>query len=73
MSYADYELGRLMEALDNSAYKDNTVVVLWTDHGWHLGENAWAKFTLWEESTRIPLIIRSPSHNNEAQTLHTSC
>ena len=38
VSYADYELGRLMEALDNSAYKDNTVVVLWTDHGWHLGE-----------------------------------
>ena len=49
VSYADYELGRLMEALDNSAYKDNTIVVLWTDHGWHLGEkNAWAKFTLWE-------------------------
>lgn len=68
VSYADYELGRLMEALDNSAYKDNTVVVLWTDHGWHLGEkNAWAKFTLWEESTRIPLIIRSPSHNNEGK------
>ena len=38
VSYADYELGRLMEALDNSAFKDNTVVVLWTDHGWHLGK-----------------------------------
>lgn len=68
VSYADYELGRLMEALDKSDYADNTIVVLWTDHGWHLGEkNAWAKFTLWEESTRIPLLFRTPNMKNAGQ------
>ncbi len=65
VSYADYELGRLMNALDESSYADNTIVVLWSDHGWHLGEkNAWAKFTLWEESTRIPLLFRTPQRTS---------
>ena len=62
ISYADYELGRLLEALEESQHADNTIVVLWSDHGWHLGEKGtWAKFTLWEESTRIPLLFRTPS------------
>jgi len=57
VSYADAMIGRLVDALDASAYKDNTAVVLWGDHGWHLGEKShWRKFALWEEATRAPLI-----------------
>ena len=61
ISFADAQIGRLIEALDNSVYADNTLVVLWGDHGWHLGEKQhWRKFTLWEEATRAPLIWVGP-------------
>lgn len=61
ISYADGLVGRLLDALDASAYANNTVVVLWTDHGWHLGEKKhWRKFALWEEATRTPLIFVAP-------------
>jgi len=57
ISYCDANIGRLIDALDQSAYRDNTIVVLWGDHGWHLGEKEhWRKFALWEEATRAPLI-----------------
>ena len=47
----------LVDAFDKSAYKNNTIVVLWGDHGWHLGEkDHWRKFALWEEATRMPYI-----------------
>ena len=50
-------LNRLLDALDRSAYAANTMIVLWADHGWHLGEKEhWRKFALWEESTRTPFI-----------------
>lgn len=61
ISYADAMIGRLIDALDQSAYRDNTIVVLWGDHGWHLGEKQhWRKFALWEEATRAPLIWLVP-------------
>ncbi|HSH93054.1 MAG TPA: sulfatase, partial [Roseimicrobium sp.] len=57
VSYADAMIGRLMEGFDKSPEKDNTIIVLWGDHGWHLGEKQhWRKFALWEEATRAPLI-----------------
>ncbi len=57
IAYCDMNLGRLLDALDKSAYKDNTIICLWGDHGWHLGEkHHWRKFTLWEEATRAPFI-----------------
>ncbi|MEO1981345.1 MAG: sulfatase [Fuerstiella sp.] len=60
ISYADEQLGRVLDALDHSPHAINTVVVLWSDHGWHLGEKGhWHKSTLWEEATRVPLIISS--------------
>ena len=61
ISYADAQLGRVLEALKKSPLAANTIVVLWSDHGWHLGEKQhWHKSTLWEEATRVPLIIDAP-------------
>ena len=61
VAYIDHELGRLIHALDNSPYANNTVIVVWSDHGWHLGEKQhWGKWTGWERSTRVPLMIVPP-------------
>ena len=61
ISFSDAMVGRVLRALEAGPHKDNTIVVLWSDHGYHLGEkNAWHKFTLWEESTRVPLIVAAP-------------
>jgi arylsulfatase A-like enzyme len=61
ISYCDMLIGRLIDALDASPYRDNTIVVFWGDHGWHLGEKEhWRKFALWEEATRAPLIWIAP-------------
>ncbi len=60
-AFADAQVGRVLDALDKSGQADNTIVVLWTDHGWHLGEKKhWRKFTLWEESARTPLMFVVP-------------
>ena len=59
--FADTMLGRVMEALEKGPNADNTIVVLWSDHGWHLGEKQhWQKFTAWRACTRVPLIMRVP-------------
>jgi arylsulfatase A-like enzyme len=58
VTYTDAMLGRVMDALQESDYKDNTIVIMWSDHGYHLGEKGqWGKHTLWKETTRVPLII----------------
>jgi iduronate 2-sulfatase len=59
VSYADAQVGRLLDQLDAHGLRSNTIVVLWGDHGWHLGEHAiWGKHALFEESLRSPLIIQ---------------
>jgi len=61
ITFADAHIGRLLDALDAGPAVKNTVVVLWSDHGWHLGEKQHLhKFTLWERSTRIPMILAAP-------------
>jgi arylsulfatase A-like enzyme len=61
ISFADAEVGRLLDALDKSEHTRNTIIVLWSDHGWHLGEKQhWRKFTLWEEATRVTFMIVAP-------------
>jgi arylsulfatase A-like enzyme len=65
--FMDEQVGRVIDALDKSDYKDNTIVVLWTDHGWHLGEKEhWRKFALWEEATRTPLMWVIPKGLSDA-------
>jgi arylsulfatase A-like enzyme len=60
-AYTDAQVGRVLDALDMSPYRDNTVVVFLTDNGFHLGEkNHWQKATLWEEATHILLMVRVP-------------
>lgn len=61
ISFADAQIGRMLEALEKSPFARNTLVVLWSDHGWHLGEkDHWTKKTLWEASTRVPFIVKGP-------------
>lgn len=61
VTFADAMIGRILRALASSQYNDNTIVALFSDHGYHIGEKQkYHKSTLWEESTRVPLIIRSP-------------
>ncbi|MDC0302747.1 sulfatase [bacterium] len=61
ISYVDHQLGRLLDALESSPMKNNTIVVLWTDHGFHIGEKSnWEKFALWNQTTNTPLFIHAP-------------
>jgi choline-sulfatase len=60
-AYADAQMGRVLDALEKSPYRDDTIVVLMSDHGFHLGEkNHWQKATLWEEATHCLLMFRVP-------------
>ncbi len=61
IAYADMLVGRLLDALAASPYADNTIVVLWSDHGWQLGEKEhWRKFALWDNLARVVLMMRVP-------------
>lgn len=69
VSYADAMVGKVLAALEDSPAADNTITVLWGDHGWHLGEHAiWGKHALFEESLRSPLIIQLPGQKTAGQT-----
>ena len=61
-SYVDAQIGRLLDALDATGLAATTIVVLWGDHGWHLGDHGmWSKHTNYEQATRIPLIVAAPA------------
>jgi iduronate 2-sulfatase len=61
VSYMDAQLGRVLDALDKTGLAKNTIVVLWGDHGWHLGDHGmWCKHTNYEQAARIPLVVAAP-------------
>lgn len=69
MSFADDCVNHVLSSLENSAYKDNTIVIFWTDHGWQLGHKyRWEKFALWKQATNSPMIIKLPGKDFQPAT-----
>jgi arylsulfatase A-like enzyme len=61
VSYVDAQIGRVLDELERLGLRDNTIVILWGDHGWHLGDHGlWCKHTNFENATRVPLMISAP-------------
>jgi len=61
VSYVDAQIGRMVDALEEAGELNNTIIILWGDHGWHLGDmGIWGKATNYEYATRVPLIISAP-------------
>jgi iduronate 2-sulfatase len=68
-SYTDAQIGLVLDALDRTGLAANTIVVLWGDHGWHLGDHGfWCKHTNYEQAARIPLILAGPGVASGART-----
>ncbi|MDZ8118407.1 sulfatase [Pontiella agarivorans] len=61
VSYIDAQIGKVLQALEESGVRDNTIIIVWGDHGWHLGDmGIWGKATNYEIATRVPLMIWTP-------------
>lgn len=73
VSYTDANIGKLLDALEVNGLKDNTIVVMWGDHGYHLGDHGlWNKSTNFENSTHVPLLISVPGMKKGARYTHIS-
>jgi arylsulfatase A-like enzyme len=69
VTFADHCLGLVLDALEKSEYSDNTIIALFSDHGFHLGEKErWAKRSLWEDGTRVPVVVIAPGHKAAQKT-----
>lgn len=67
-SFIDAQMGRVLDALEANGYLNNTIVVMWSDHGWHLGDtNSWAKMTNFESATRNALLWRVPGQTERSK------
>lgn len=74
VTYADALVGRILQKLRDVGEDENTIIVLWGDHGWHLGEHAiWGKHSLFEESLRSPLIIKHPGIPKPGEPTRSMC
>ena len=61
VSYVDAQIGKMIDAIDDAGVRENTIIIVWSDHGWHLGDmGIWGKATNYEIATRVPLIIWTP-------------
>lgn len=68
VSYVDAQIGRMIKALEEEGLRENTIIILWSDHGFHLGEmGVWGKATNYEIATRVPLIIWTPNMTKNSQ------
>jgi iduronate 2-sulfatase len=69
VSYTDAQVGKVLNELDRLGLKENTIIILWGDHGWNLGDHTyWCKHTMYESSLHIPLIVRAPGYPTGTQT-----
>ena len=67
-TFMDSQIGRVLDSLDASGWRENTIIVVWSDHGWHLGEKGiTGKNSLWERSTHVPLILAGPGTGQGTQ------
>src|SRR4030095_6162883 len=68
-SYMDAQLGRVLDELEKLGLAENTIVILWGDHGWHLGDHGmWCKHSNYEQATRAPLLISAPGRRSPQRT-----
>ena len=66
VSYVDAQIGRMIETLDELGIRDNTIIIVWGDHGWHLGDmGVWGKATNYEIATRVPMMIWTPGMSDK--------
>ncbi len=73
VSYIDAQIGRMIDALEEAGVADNTIIVLWGDHGWHLGDKGiWGKATNYEIATRVPMMIYSPDMTEKIRGVSTN-
>ncbi len=70
VAFADAQLGTFIDAMDRAQAWDNTTLVVWSDHGYHLGDKeVWGKFTQWEQATNAPLIIVDGDHGRQGRVV----
>ncbi|MBL7077097.1 MAG: sulfatase [Kiritimatiellae bacterium] len=68
VSYIDALVGKLLDAVEGNGIADETIIILWGDHGWHLGDHSiWCKHTNFEQATRVPMILTVPGNESRAQ------
>ncbi|WP_420400458.1 sulfatase [Flagellimonas sp.] len=73
ISYVDAQIGRMITALEETGIRDNTIIIVWSDHGWHLGEmGIWGKATNYEFATRVPMIIWTPDMPENSKGVQTN-